>query len=274
MKQLLTLLIVFAFAISGSVALAGDVKVKVVTSTGMEDEPTTTFATEAPKILAIFKTKGISEGDKVRGVLIAEDVGDVAAPNTKVLEKTIKLDEDTDDGDFNFSKPDKGWPAGKYRVEVYVNDELAAKAKFTIGAAEKAEKESKATDESDEAAKVPDGQKLTELVNSSVSSFGRGVKKKDFSTFYEETATIWQKQTSPEELREAFKDFFNKHLDLASAIKELQPVFNKTAKIDSNGVLLVQGYYPTTPNRILFKLKYVDEDGDWKLVGIDVNLNE
>ena len=34
--------------------------------------------------------------------MIAEDVSDVAPANTKVLEKTLTLEEDTDDGDFNF----------------------------------------------------------------------------------------------------------------------------------------------------------------------------
>src|SRR6266566_1437831 len=83
----------------------------------------------------MFETRVNKNGDKVRGVLIAEDVGDVAPANSKVLEKTLALDEDTDDGDFNFSKPTKGWPVGKYRVEIYVNDHLAKTVKFTIEAA-------------------------------------------------------------------------------------------------------------------------------------------
>jgi len=68
----------------------------------------------------------------VRGVLIAEDVGDVAPANTKVLEKTLTLEEDTDDGDFNFSKPTNGWPLGKYRVEIYVNIAVAGSATVDI----------------------------------------------------------------------------------------------------------------------------------------------
>jgi outer membrane usher protein FimD/PapC len=106
-------------------------------TTGPQDDPTTSFAANTPKLYAMFKTKGAKSGDKARGVLIAEDVGDVAPANTKVLEKTLDLEGDTEDGDFNFSKPTKGWPVGKYRVEVYVNDELATTAKFTIKAAKK-----------------------------------------------------------------------------------------------------------------------------------------
>ena len=56
------------------------------------------------------------------------------------------MEEDTDDGDFAFSKPTKGWPVGKYRVEIYVNDDLAKTVKFTIEAAkpdEESESESR-----------------------------------------------------------------------------------------------------------------------------------
>jgi len=147
MNRIFALLI--AVFISASVARADDVKVKAVMTTGPGDDPVTSFASDTPKLLAMFKTKGIKSGTKVRGVLIAIDVGDVAPANTKVLEKTLTLDEDTDDGDFNFSKPTNGWPVGEYRVEIYVNDELATTVKFTIKAV-KSKKESDKEKESSE----------------------------------------------------------------------------------------------------------------------------
>jgi hypothetical protein len=139
MNRIFGLLI--ASIISVSLARAADVKVEVYMTSTPGGEEETSFGSDTPKLLAMFKTKGIKDGDKVRGVLIAEDVGDVAPANTKVLDKTLALDKDTDDGDFNFSKPTKGWPVGKYRVELYVNDELAATTEFAIEAA-KSEKDS------------------------------------------------------------------------------------------------------------------------------------
>jgi len=110
-------------------------------TTGPQDDPTTTFAANTPKLYAMFKAKGAKDGDKIRGVLIAEDVGDAAPANTKVLEETLDVKGYSAgrdfSGDFNFSKPTKGWPVGKYRVEIYVNDGLATTAKFTIKAAKK-----------------------------------------------------------------------------------------------------------------------------------------
>jgi len=126
--------------IYAAVASAGEVKVEAFMTTGPEDEAVTSFTADTPKLYAMFKTKGAKDGDKARGVLIAEDVGDVAPPNTTVLETKLDMEGDTDDGDFNFSKPTNGWPVGKYRVEIYINDELATKLKFTIKAAAKSKK--------------------------------------------------------------------------------------------------------------------------------------
>jgi len=134
MNRIFGLLIASLIAVSVARAADANVEVYMTSTPGGEEE--TSFAADTPSLFAMFKTKGIKDGDKVRGVLIAEDVGDVAPANTKVLEKTLALNGDTDDGDFNFSKPTKGWPVGKYRVEVYVNDELATTAKFAIEATE------------------------------------------------------------------------------------------------------------------------------------------
>ena len=38
---------------------------------------------------------------------------------------------------FSLTKPTKGWPAGKYHVDTYLNDKLAVSPEFTITAASK-----------------------------------------------------------------------------------------------------------------------------------------
>jgi hypothetical protein len=147
MNRIFALLI--ALVILASVALADDVKVKAVMTTGPDDDPVTSFASDTPKLFAIFRITGLKSGVNVRGVLIATDVGAAAPANTKVLEKTLALEEDTHDGDFTFSKTTNDWPVGKYRVEIYVNDELATTVKFTIRAG-------KSKKEPDEAKESPE----------------------------------------------------------------------------------------------------------------------
>src|SRR5437762_2632800 len=193
MKRLVA--VVFASALSLAFVLGADVKVNVKTATGPEDQPTTSFNPDTPTIFALFDTEGIGTGDKIRGALIAEDVGSAAPPNTKIFEKTVTLDEDAVDGKFSFSKPTKGWFPGKYRVEVYVNDDLAAKTRLRIEAGSPA-----ADPEDKSSAEIPDKDQLKSLTEASLLSFGRAVKKEDFSEFYGDTANIWQKQTNPEKL--------------------------------------------------------------------------
>jgi hypothetical protein len=65
-------------------------------------------------------------------VWIAVDVGDAAPANTKIDESTLTADQDDFYGAFSLTKPTKGWPAGKYRVDIYNGDELATSVKFTI----------------------------------------------------------------------------------------------------------------------------------------------
>jgi len=123
------------------------------------------------------------------------------------------------------------------------------------------------------AAEVPDEADIQTLAEDSLRSFGQGLKDKDFSEFYDDIATAWQKQTTAEKLMEAFSKFLDKDIDLPAIVDQLEPVFKPAPTIDSsNDVLLIQGYYPTKPSQLNFQLKYLEEEGDWKLVGINIDI--
>ena len=94
--------------------------------------PATTFAADVPKLWAFFKSTGSKKGDNFRSVWIAEDVGAAAPKETKIDEGTLAADTDDFSAAFSLSKPNNGWPVGKYRTEIYVGDRLASTAKFTI----------------------------------------------------------------------------------------------------------------------------------------------
>jgi hypothetical protein len=132
MKRLIPLTVVLLLCALH--APAADITVEAVMAKDGDSEPTDTFAPDIPKIFAFFKTKGSKKGDKFRGVWIAEDVGDAADPETKIDEATVTADEDDQGGSFSLSKPTKGWPMGKYRVDIYAGDSdaVAASVKFTI----------------------------------------------------------------------------------------------------------------------------------------------
>ena len=127
MKQLTALLI--SSLLLATAVCAGDVKIQVRLATAPDGDAVTSFPSDAPKLYALFKTEGLKGGDKLRGAWIAEDVGDAAPKETKIDEKAFDLEGDTEDGVFSLSQPNKGWPAGKYRLEIYVGDALAQTVK-------------------------------------------------------------------------------------------------------------------------------------------------
>ena len=123
-------------------ARAADIRVEIAMMTEPGGREVTAYVADAPKLYAIFKTEGLKNGDKVRSVWIADDVGEAAPAETKINEKTITMDGDTNDGVFSLSQLTNGWPLGRYHIEVYVNDNLATKVKFEIKAAAKSKRSS------------------------------------------------------------------------------------------------------------------------------------
>ena len=95
-------------------------------------DPTTTFPVDQPVIHLVAKVANAPEGTKVKSVWTAVDVGEVAPANTKVAETEIVLNSDGN-AHFTLSIPTSGaWPAGKYKVDIYLNDKLDRTLEYTI----------------------------------------------------------------------------------------------------------------------------------------------
>ncbi|MEY2494649.1 MAG: hypothetical protein QOJ45_1141 [Verrucomicrobiota bacterium] len=121
--------------------------------------------------------------------------------------------------------------------------------------------------------KVPPEKELKAMVRDTLLAFNKGIQEKNFSSFYkQELAALFRDQMSLEKFTEAFKSFFEKKGYDLSGVAKSEPVFDEPPSINSDGVLVVNGYYPTRPNKITFKLKYLSEKGAWKIVGINVQV--
>jgi hypothetical protein len=122
--------------------------------------------------------------------------------------------------------------------------------------------------------KVPPEKELKTMVRDTLLAFNKGVQEKNFSSFYkQELATLFRNQMSLEKFTTAFESFFEKKGYDLSDVAKSDPVFDETPKLDSNGVLALNGSYPTRPNKIAFKLKYLFEKSAWKIVGINVQVS-
>ncbi len=130
MKRMFALVLCAAFGLS--IARAGDAKVEVAFAKDQETKPTDEFSADVPKIYAFFRSTGTKKGDVLKGVWIADDVGDAAPKGTKIDEASLTADKDNFFGAFSLTKPTKGWPVGQYRVEIYQGEKLATTGKFKI----------------------------------------------------------------------------------------------------------------------------------------------
>ncbi len=122
---------------------------------------------------------------------------------------------------------------------------------------------------------VPEESEIKSLSDKILLDWNSGMQKGDLSAFYKnDCAKVWQQQITAEQLRDMFvKQFGGQKIDFSSAIKEMEPTFEPDPAISKVGdfdVLTVPGYYDTKPNRFSFQLKLIQEDGDWKLVGLNV----
>lgn len=121
--------------------------------------------------------------------------------------------------------------------------------------------------------KIPSEVQLKAMTLESLLDFNKSVKADDFNVLYDSLSKLWQDQTTPDKLKVLFQSFVDKGIDI-SPIKKVDPVFNKPAEIDSDDVLTVSGYYPTAPKRVIFRLKYIQEKSDWRLVGIKIDIED
>ena len=123
---------------------------------------------------------------------------------------------------------------------------------------------------SNENRKIPNVEDLKKIVNRAFELFNESLNKKDFVIFYNGISKFWQSQTKPEKLYEAFKVFIDNDINLKNQIKK-EIVFSNEPYVNENNWLILEGYYTSKP-KVFFKLSFVYEYPNWKLVGFNCEI--
>ena len=123
-----------------------------------------------------------------------------------------------------------------------------------------------------ETPKLPKDKELKALVFDTLFAFNKAIQEKNFAQFHEERLSPqFRKQFPLEKFTAAFQVFIDKGYDISNIAKS-EPVFDTPPAIDSDGLLVLKGSYPTRPNKVTFKLTYIYESSAWKLMGINVQV--
>jgi hypothetical protein len=119
---------------------------------------------------------------------------------------------------------------------------------------------------------LPSEREQKALVLKTLLAFNQAVQEKSFADFRrEQLSPRFREQFSLEKFTAVFQAFIDGEYDI-SGIAQAEAIFDVTPEIDDDGVLLLEGHYPTRPSKVLFRLKYVHGASGWKLLGINVRV--
>lgn len=125
--------------------------------------------------------------------------------------------------------------------------------------------------EKESSAAVPGPDESARLALEALLSFNEAVQTKSFAKFHGGISRVWREQITPAKLLEIFQPFIDAEIDIAP-IKALSPVFKSPPAVNADGLLVLEGHYPTTPKKVYFTLKFIDGSRAWKLGGVNVNV--
>lgn len=149
------------------------------------------------------------------------------------------------------------------------NVEKSATGLSTSSTDTRAEAAPKADDPATPALPTTDEQLA--LVKDTLSAFAQSVNADDFSILHATLATPFQQQVSAEQLGESFAEFVEEQVDL-SLLDSLTPELAPQSGLDEDGALRLEGSFPTEPSKVGFKLRYVSEADQWRLLQINVKV--
>ena len=121
--------------------------------------------------------------------------------------------------------------------------------------------------------KVPSERALEALVKATLLTFNDANVTGNYEVFHAKLSKPFREQFSVERLARRFQEFHKKNIDF-DVIAALKPAYDPAPKVDDDGKLLVKGHFPTEPLRLTFDLAFIPSDGEWKLISINVKIDD
>lgn len=119
---------------------------------------------------------------------------------------------------------------------------------------------------------LPDRDEEIALISGTMKDFARALVQKDFKNFYGTFSAVWQKQTTPAAVAEAFNSFLPFGREVQKSVTSGEPFLNAPPSIGEKNILTLQGYYRIEATKMLFSLQYIYENSSWKLLGMNLEV--
>ena len=121
--------------------------------------------------------------------------------------------------------------------------------------------------------KVPSERALEALVKATLLTFNDANVTGNYTVFHAKLSKPFREQFPVERLARRFQEFNKKNIDF-DVIAALKPSYDLAPKVDDEGKLLVKGHFPTEPLRVNFDLAFIPSYGEWKLISINVKIDD
>lgn len=123
---------------------------------------------------------------------------------------------------------------------------------------------------------VPSPAECDKLAQATLTAFDEALGARDFTNFYNDSSSEWRKQTTPEEMKAAFKSFLDKNIRLNKTLQAVEPIYDKPRFEETNfspeGMLVLRGYYPTKPYKVYFEISYLKDGAEWRPAKFNINI--
>ena len=119
--------------------------------------------------------------------------------------------------------------------------------------------------------RAPSDEQVVALADRSMRVFMASVREKSMQALWDHISPRFREMYSVAQLDEAFKAFYSLPIT-GDPLAGKSPVFSADPRLDVNSNLIVDGYYTTTPSRMIFRLVFAMEGRAWKVIGINVNV--
>lgn len=120
------------------------------------------------------------------------------------------------------------------------------------------------------AAEIPSDDDQDILIRSTLMTFNDANMTGNYSVLLAKASKQFQEQFTAEKLAASFEEFRKKELYFEEVVTADYDSYEK-AKFDSDGALLLAGVFATDDMKVSYKLRYVQNNKVWKLIGLDVN---
>lgn len=104
------------------------------------------------------------------------------------------------------------------------------------------------------------------LVHTTMVALVDGIVRNNYSDFYSLTSDNFRKQVPESKLSTIFSRFSSAPIDWEN-VQNMTPVIREKKRLN-NGVLRIDGYYPTSPKHLGFRFEYSEGGSGWKVEGV------